>query len=83
MDNSIKGATFTDSNGNDVVFDFEEKNLLKIDYNFTASYDKSAKAVTFSIGVITAVTLKDFGNTTTSHVNSDTYKISGSNITKK
>ena len=66
----------------DIIFGFADDDLLQISADFTAAYDKPSKAVTFSIGVIGSVTLKEF-TATTFHVNYDTYKISKNQFVKK
>ncbi|MBE8951652.1 MAG: calcium-binding protein [Quinella sp. 1Q7] len=94
--NTISGGTKNDSivggKGNDklygggknVIYGFENDDLLQITGAFSASYNKSAKSIAFKVGkTASAITLRDFGATTTFHVNDSTYQLSGSKLTKK
>ncbi|MBR6888625.1 MAG: hypothetical protein IKN16_09305 [Selenomonadaceae bacterium] len=66
--------------GKDFIYGFDDKDTLTLDnLNFTTSYKNGA--ITFKVDG-GSVTLKDFF-TTTFHVNSDIYKISGSKLKKQ
>ncbi len=66
--------TFIYGGGKDVIYGFENDDLLQITGAFSASYNKSAKSIAFKVGS-GSVTLKDFGTTTTFHVNDSTYQL--------
>ena len=61
--------------GRDVIFGFADDDLLQITDTFSASYNKSAKEIAFTVGT-GSVTLKDF-TATTFRVNDSTYQING------
>ncbi len=61
----------------DVIYGFGNNDLLKITGTFSASYNKSARTVAFTVGT-GSVTLKDF-TASTFHVNSSTYQINSKN----
>ena len=65
--------------GKDVIYGFENNDLLKITGAFSASYSKSKNSVAFKVGT-GSVTLRDFGSTTLFHVNSTTYQLSGGKL---
>ncbi len=74
---------YKSGDGKDVIFGFENNDLLKITGAFsTPTYNASAKSVAFKVGT-GSVTLKDFGSTTLFHVNNDTYQLSGTKLVKK
>ena len=57
--------------------------MLKITGAFKTSYSKSKKEIYFDVGsTAKAVTLKDFGTTSTFNVNGDVYHISGKKLVK-
>ena len=69
--------------GKDIIYGFGRSDLLQITGAFSASYNKSAKTIAFKVGsTANAITLKDFGATTTFHVNDSTYQLSGGKLTK-
>ena len=73
---------YSKGDGNDIIFGFDKYDTLTFDnIEFTASYSKKNKTVTFTTDN-GSVTLKDF-TAKTFHVNSDTYKISGSKFKKQ
>ena len=73
--------TFIYSSGKDVISGFGSDDLLKITGTFSASYNKSDKSIAFKVGKTSdAITLRDFGTTTTFHVNSTTYQLSGGKL---
>lgn len=75
---------YSSGDGKDVIFGFDSGDLLQITGAFTASYNISKKEIYFNVGSTTkAITLTDFGSTTTFHVNSDTYQISGNQFKKR
>lgn len=61
--------------GKDVIFGFENNDLLKITGTFSVSYNESKGEVYFKVGSTNnAITLKDF-TATTLHVNNKTYTL--------
>ena len=74
--------TFIYSSGKDVISGFGSDDLLKITGTFSApTYNKSDKSIAFKVGKTSdAITLRDFGTTTTFHVNSTTYQLSGGKL---
>ena len=67
----------------DVIYGFENNDMLKITGTFSASYNKSKKEIAFKVGSTkNAITLKDF-SATSFNVNGTNYKISGSTLKKK
>ena len=85
---SLWGGTGKDTfiygagDGKDVIFGFENNDLLQISGTFSAKYNSSTNSIAFKVGT-GSVTLKDFGSTTTFHVNDTTYKLSGGKLTAK
>lgn len=76
--------TLSGGKGDDVIYGFENNDLLQITGVFSASYNSSKKEIAFKVGnTANAITLTDFGKTTTFHVNNDTYQISGTKLIKK
>lgn len=70
--------------GQDIIYGFDKTDLLQITGTFSASYNKSKKEIYFDVGTTTnAITLKDFGSTSTFNVNGTNYKISGTKLVKK
>ena len=68
--------------GKDVISGFENDDLLKITGTFSApTYNASKNSIAFKVGS-GSVTLRDFGTTTTFHVNDDTYQLSGNKLSK-
>ena len=58
--------------------------MLKITGTFSASYNQSKNEIYFKVGTTAnAITLKDFGSTSTFNVNGSYYKISGTKLVKK
>ena len=75
---------YASGDGKDVISGFGSNDLLKITGTFSASYNSSANSIAFKVGKASnAITLKDFGSTTTFHVNSTTYQLSGGKLTQK
>ena len=71
---------YNPGDGNDVIYGFDNTDMLKITGKFSASYNKSKKEIYFDVGSTTnAVTLKNF-TATTFNVNGKKYKISGSKL---
>ena len=65
--------------GKDVIYGFENDDLLKITGKFSASYNSSKDEVYFKVGTTAkAITLSDF-TATSFHVNSATYQINSKN----
>ena len=67
--------------GKDIIYGFENDDLLKITGAFTASYNKKYNSVTFKMDS-GSITLKKF-TATTFHVNNSIYTISGSSFKKQ
>lgn len=75
---------YASGDGKDVISGFGSNDLLKITGTFSASYNSSAKSIAFKVGKASnAITLKDFGTTTTFHVNDTTYQLSSGKLTQK
>ena len=69
--------------GKDVIFGFENDDMLKITGKFSTSYSKSKGEIAFKVGnTSNAITLKDF-SATSFNVNGTNYKISGSKLVTK
>lgn len=74
---------YAKGDGKDVIFGFEDDDMLKITGTFSASYDGSKQEISFKVGSTNdAITLKNF-DTSTFNVNGDIYRISGSKLVKK
>ena len=68
--------------GKDVIYGFENNDILQITGTFAGSYNKSKNEIYFKVDPTTnAITLKDF-TATKFNVNSSMYKISGSKLVK-
>ena len=66
---------YASGDGKDIIYDFEDDDMLKITGKFSASYDKQAKEIYFDVGsTANAITLKDFSATSV-NVNGTDYKI--------
>ena len=74
---------YSNGDGKDVIFGFENSDMLQITGAFSASYNKSKKELYFNVGsTAEAITLKNF-TASSFNVNGTNYKISGSNLVKK
>lgn len=74
---------YANGDGKDVIFGFDNTDMLKITGKFSTSYNKSKKEIYFKVGsTANAITLKDF-SATSFNVNGTNYKISGSKLVKK
>ena len=74
---------YTSGDGQDIIYGFDNDDMLLITGAFSASYSKSKKEVYFKVGSTDkAVTLKDFTATSFS-VNGIDYKVSGSKLVEK
>ena len=74
---------YANGDGKDVIFGFDNSDMLKITGTFSASYNKSKKEIAFKVGkTASAITLKDF-TATSFNINGTAYKISGTNLIKK
>ena len=82
--NGADSFIYASGDGNDVIYGFDNTDMLQITGTFSGTYNKSQKAVSFKVGSTSnAITLKDFGTTSTFNVNGINYKISGSSLKKK
>lgn len=71
---------YADGDGNDVIYDFANADMLQITGKFSGTYNKSKKEVYFKVGSTkNAITLKNY-SATTFNVNGTNYKISGSKL---
>ena len=74
---------YSNGDGKDVIYGFENNDLLQITGTFSAAYNKSKKEIAFKVGsAASAITLKDF-SATSFNINGDSYKISGTKLVKK
>lgn len=74
---------YASGEGKDVIYGFENNDLLKITGAFSASYSKSKGEVYFKVGTTSkAITLSDF-SATSFNINGTNYKISGTKLVKK
>ena len=68
--------------GKDVIFGFDDNDMLEITGTFTASYNKSKNEIAFKVGsTANAITLRDF-TATTFNINGDEYKIKDTKLVK-
>ena len=75
---------YSNGDGKDIIHGFESGDLLQITGTFSASYNKSKKEIAFKVGsTANAITLTDFGTTTSFHVNNDTYQLQNNTLSKK
>ncbi len=75
---------YAKGDGKDVIYGFDNTDMLKITGTFAGTYNKSKKEVYFKVGsTANAITLKDFGSISTFNVNGTNYKISGSKLVNK
>ena len=75
---------YANGDGKDIIYGFENNDMLKITGTFSASYNKSKKEIAFKVGsTASAITLKDFGSTSSFNINGTNYKISGTKLVKK
>ena len=73
---------YSSGDGNDVIFGFDNSDMLKITGTFSGTYNKSKKEIYFKVASTSnAITLKDF-TATTFKVNGTNYKISGTKLVK-
>ena len=71
---------YSSGDGKDVIYGFDNNDMLKITGKFSASYSKSKGEVYFKVDSTSkAITLKNF-TATSFNVNGDTYKISGTKL---
>ena len=74
---------YASGEGKDVIYGFENNDLLKITGAFNGTYSKSKGEVYFKVGTTSkAITLTDF-SATSFNVNGTNYKISGTKLVKK
>ncbi|MBR4152242.1 MAG: hypothetical protein IKT98_04730 [Selenomonadaceae bacterium] len=71
---------YNKGDGKDIIYSFDNDDMLKITGAFSASYSKSKKEIYFKVGSTNkAITLKNF-SATSFNVNGDSYKISGKTL---
>ncbi len=71
---------YASGDGQDVIFGFEDDDLLKITGTFSTSYSAAKKEIYFKVDSTSkAITLKDF-SATSFKINGTNYKISGSKL---
>ena len=74
---------YASGDGKDIIYGFDNNDMLQITGAFSGTYSKKNKEVAFKVGSTTsAITLKDF-SATSFNVNGTAYKISGSKLVKK
>ena len=74
---------YASGDGKDIIYGFENNDMLKITGTFSTSYNKSKKEIYFKVASTSnAITLKNF-TATSFNVNGTAYKISGSKLIKK
>ena len=74
---------YASGDGKDIIYGFDNNDMLQITGAFSGIYSKKNKEVAFKVGSTTsAITLKDF-SATSFNVNVTAYKISGSKLVKK
>ena len=66
--------------GKDIIYGFEDDDMLKITGTFSASYNKSKKEIYFKVdSTANAITLKEF-TATTFNINGDAYKLKSNKL---
>jgi Ca2+-binding RTX toxin-like protein len=71
---------YASGDGKDIIYGFDNSDMLKITGTFSASYNKFKKEIYFKVDSTSkAITLKNF-TATTFNVNGKAYKISGSKL---
>ena len=74
---------YNSGDGKDVIYGFDDDDMLEISDKFSAKYYASSDKIVFKVGsTASAITLKDL-TADTFNINGDTYKISGSKLVKK
>ena len=81
-DNGADTFIYAKGDGHDVIYGFDDTDMLEITGKFTAAYDSATNTVAFNVGsTADAITLKNF-TATTFNINGDAYRISGSKLVK-
>lgn len=74
---------YNSGDGKDIIYGFDNTDMLEITGNWSASYSSKNNTVAFKVGLTTsAITLKDF-TATTFHVNGNEYQIADSKLVRK
>ncbi len=74
---------YADGDGKDMIFGFDDTDMLQITGDFTATYTAKTNVLAFKVGSTAgAITLKDF-TATNFNVNGELYQISGTTLAKK
>ena len=74
---------YSNGDGKDIIYGFEDDDMLKITGSFSATYNSSKGEVAFKVGSTkNAITLKNF-DTATFNVNGTSYGISGKKLVEK
>lgn len=86
---SLWGGNDTDTfiyskgDGKDIIYDFDDTDILQITDTFSTTYNNSKSEIYFKVGSTkNAITLKNF-TATNFNINNDSYQISGSTLVKK
>ena len=78
-DDGADTFVYMNGDGKDIIYGFDDDDLLQIMDDFTPSYKNGTVTLTVGSG---SITLKDF-TATTFHINDETYKISGKKFVAK
>ena len=78
---------YYDGDGQDIIYGFDKNDVLQImdvaAKDITGTVNTKGTEIYFKVGsTANAITLKDFGNTSTFNVNGTKYKLSGNTLTK-
>ena len=75
---------YAKGDGKDVIYGFANEDMLKITGTFSTSCNKSKTEIYFKVGSTSnAITLKDFGSTSTFNINGTNYKLGSTKLVKK
>lgn len=84
---SINGVAGNDSilggDGKDIIYGFDNDDMLQITGEFTTAYSTTAKVLYFKVGSTAgALTIKNF-TATTFNINGDNYQLNNNKLVKK
>jgi Ca2+-binding RTX toxin-like protein len=80
-----KGILFqyAEGDGKDVIYGFANDDMLKITGDFSTSFNSSKTEIYFKVGSTSnAITLKDFGSTSSFNINGKNYKLGSTKLVK-